>query len=266
MFRVLGYATLVGPDSTSPETGQEAEDNSPGLLQHGGFTSTISVTLATDDDTADYAVGGGSIWVDTATVVGVPEGWKIQPPAGTEHAAWNNTIAQILAGGIGVIMLDRYHTIGQAFSCVILSSARLCGFLSKEEVTQTMGHGRQRTVRSFYRGQYAYFPANMSEPIRRSALFAYPFLVRLYNSRSPWQVPHAMSIRYFGLRIEKLTHLSYLFLRCGSREEFSGAIHCLRYLPYVRRTCCRERFTVVFSHALFIAPAAYFAVFQHIAL
>lgn len=109
ILRVLDCATAIGPDSaaepaTAPEICKEAKDNSPGALQHGGSTSTVFVTLATDDDTADYTVGGGSIWVDTATVVGAPEGWKIQPPAGTEHAAWNDTIAQILAGGVVAVL------------------------------------------------------------------------------------------------------------------------------------------------------------------
>lgn len=78
----------------------EIKDDSTGPLRLGGSTSTVCVSLATDDDTADYTVGAGSLWVDGATIVGVPESWKIQPPAGTstEYAAWNDAIAHILAG------------------------------------------------------------------------------------------------------------------------------------------------------------------------
>lgn len=85
---------------SAEETSQEVKDDSPGPLRHGGSTSTVCVSLATDDDTANYTVGAGSLWVDGATVVGVPEIWKIQPPAGTstEYAAWNDAIAHILAG------------------------------------------------------------------------------------------------------------------------------------------------------------------------
>lgn len=74
------------------------QDVSLGPLEFGGSTSTMRVTLLTNDDTADYAVGAGSLWADGAEVTGVPEGWKIVPPPETERSAWNESIAQALAG------------------------------------------------------------------------------------------------------------------------------------------------------------------------
>lgn len=79
----------------------EAKDASSGPLRYAGSTSTIRVTLATDDYTADYTVGGGSLWVEGAEITGIPEAWQLQVAAGTEHSAWNDTIAQMLAGGWG---------------------------------------------------------------------------------------------------------------------------------------------------------------------
>ncbi len=73
-------------------------DASPGPLEFGGSTSTMRVTLFANDDTADYTVGAGSLWTDGAEVTGVPEGWKVVPPPETERSAWNESIAQTLAG------------------------------------------------------------------------------------------------------------------------------------------------------------------------
>lgn len=73
-------------------------DTSLGPLEFGGSTSTVCVTLLTDDGTSDYTVGGGSLWTDGAEISGVPEGWKVQPPPETERSGWNDAIAQILAG------------------------------------------------------------------------------------------------------------------------------------------------------------------------
>lgn len=78
-------------------------DASLGLLEFGGSTSTVCVTLLTDDGTSDYTVGGGSLWTDGAEIAGVPEGWKIQPPPETEYSGWNDAIAQILAGILNVM-------------------------------------------------------------------------------------------------------------------------------------------------------------------
>lgn len=98
-------------------------DASLGPLEFGGSTSTVCVTLLTDDGTSDYTVGGGSLWTDGAEVAGVPEGWKIQPPPETEHSGWNDAIAQILAGisnvishaaAVLVISSDDCHCFGSA--------------------------------------------------------------------------------------------------------------------------------------------------------
>lgn len=85
-------------ESVVEKEGIDAEDTSPGPLEYGGSTSTLRVTLATDDDTADYTLGAGSLWTDGAEVDGVPEGWKVRPPPETERSSWNDAIAQILAG------------------------------------------------------------------------------------------------------------------------------------------------------------------------
>lgn len=77
------------------------QDASPGPLEFGGSTSTMQVALFTNDDTADYTVGAGSLWADGAEITGVPEGWKVVPPPETERSAWNESIAQTLAGGSG---------------------------------------------------------------------------------------------------------------------------------------------------------------------
>ncbi|CAM9230645.1 unnamed protein product [Discosporangium mesarthrocarpum] len=74
-----------------------ATDESPGLLQFGGSTSTIHVTLQTDDDTADYTVGGGLLWTDGARVTCLPEEWKMTPSPETDHAVWHQSIADKLA-------------------------------------------------------------------------------------------------------------------------------------------------------------------------
>ena len=60
----------------------------------------MRVTLGTDDDTADYTMGGGSLWTDGAEVSGVPEAWKVRPPPETDRSSWNDAIAQLLAGRI----------------------------------------------------------------------------------------------------------------------------------------------------------------------
>lgn len=74
------------------------EDASAGPLEFGGSTSTVRVTLLTNDETADYTVGAGSLWTDGAEVTGVPDGWKVVPPPETERSAWNEVIATILSG------------------------------------------------------------------------------------------------------------------------------------------------------------------------
>lgn len=85
-------------ESVVEKEGIDAEDTSPGPLEYGGSTSTMRVTLATNDDTADYTLGAGSLWTDGAEVDGLPEGWKVRPPPETERSSWNNAITQILAG------------------------------------------------------------------------------------------------------------------------------------------------------------------------
>ncbi|CAM9278013.1 unnamed protein product [Scytosiphon promiscuus] len=111
------YVPQAQPDTEHPEEGGETQDNgelgvasaevgspatspdlSPGPLEFGGSTSTVRVTLLTNDETADYTVGAGSLWADGAEVTGVPEGWKVVPPPETERSAWNETIANILSG------------------------------------------------------------------------------------------------------------------------------------------------------------------------
>lgn len=112
----LADPTLLPVDETSQEAGtgelpttttesvvqkegdDDAEDTSAGPLEYGGSTSTMRVTLATDDDTADYTLGAGSLWTDGAEIDGVPEGWKVRPPHETERSSWNDAIAQILSG------------------------------------------------------------------------------------------------------------------------------------------------------------------------
>eukprot|EP00752_Nemacystus_decipiens_P018595 g16673.t1 len=84
-------------DLPATDAAVAAQDVSPGPLEFGGSTSTVRVTLLTNDDTADYTVGAGSLWADGAEVTGLPEGWKIVPPPETERSAWNDSIAQILA-------------------------------------------------------------------------------------------------------------------------------------------------------------------------
>lgn len=86
-------------DVPAAEAAVTVQDVSLGPLEFGGSTSTMRVTLLTNDDTADYTVGAGSLWADGAEVTGVPEEWKIVPPPETERSAWNESIAQILAGG-----------------------------------------------------------------------------------------------------------------------------------------------------------------------
>lgn len=85
-------------DVPATEAAAAVKDVSLGPLEFGGSTSTMRVTLLTNDDTADYTVGAGSLWADGAEVTGVPEEWKIVPPPETERSAWNESIAQILAG------------------------------------------------------------------------------------------------------------------------------------------------------------------------
>lgn len=87
-------------DDGAATTTATVQDVSPGPLEFGGATSTVRVTLLTNDDTADYTLGAGSLWTDGAEIVGVPEGWKVVPPPETEHSAWNEAIAQTLAGVI----------------------------------------------------------------------------------------------------------------------------------------------------------------------
>lgn len=90
----------VDDDDDVPATGAAVavQDVSLGPLEFGGSTSTMQVMLFTNDDAADYMVGAGSLWVDGAEVTGVPEGWKVVPPPETQRSAWNESIAQILAG------------------------------------------------------------------------------------------------------------------------------------------------------------------------
>lgn len=90
----------MGEEEGAEKTEQGIEDFSLGPLEFGGSTSTIRVTMMTDDDTADFTVGAGSLWADGAEVFGVPEAWKVQPPPETKHASWNFAIAQLLAGKI----------------------------------------------------------------------------------------------------------------------------------------------------------------------
>ncbi|CAN0225260.1 unnamed protein product [Ectocarpus sp. 6 AP-2014] len=91
---------VVAEESKEPGLTEDAaiHDASSGLLEFGGSTSTIRVTLLANDDTADYTVGAGSLWMDGAEVTGVPEGWKVVPPPETERPAWNDAIAQALSG------------------------------------------------------------------------------------------------------------------------------------------------------------------------
>ncbi|CAM9510510.1 unnamed protein product, partial [Ectocarpus sp. 12 AP-2014] len=91
---------VVAEDSKEPGLTDDAaiHDASSGLLEFGGSTSTIRVTLLANDDTADYTVGAGSLWMDGAEVTGVPEGWKMVPPPETERPAWNDAIAKALLG------------------------------------------------------------------------------------------------------------------------------------------------------------------------
>ncbi|CAM9120966.1 unnamed protein product [Ectocarpus sp. 4 AP-2014] len=91
---------VVTEDSKEPGLTDDAaiHDASSGLLEFGGSTSTIRVTLLANDETADHTVGAGSLWMDGAEVIGVPEGWKMVPPPETERPAWNDAIAQALSG------------------------------------------------------------------------------------------------------------------------------------------------------------------------
>lgn len=96
-----GNADDTKVDGIAEEDGlvsKTVEDTSPGPLEFGGSTSTLRVALTTDDDTADYTVGAGSLWTDGADITGVPEGWTVQPPPGTERSGWNDAIAHTLAG------------------------------------------------------------------------------------------------------------------------------------------------------------------------
>lgn len=101
----IGELTPTTESAVRKEGDDDAEDTSAGPLEYGGSTSTIRVTLATDDDTADYTLGAGSLWTDGAEVGGVPEGWKVRPLPETERSSWNDAIAQILAG---INMYDSY--------------------------------------------------------------------------------------------------------------------------------------------------------------
>ncbi|CAB1111613.1 unnamed protein product [Ectocarpus sp. CCAP 1310/34] len=91
---------VVAEESKEPGLIDDAaiHDASSGLLEFGGSTSTIRVTLLANDDTADYTVGAGSLWIDGAEVTGVPESWKMLPPRDTEHPTWNDAIAKALSG------------------------------------------------------------------------------------------------------------------------------------------------------------------------
>lgn len=94
-------AEAVGNDDDVPATATASaavQDVSVGPLEFGGSTSTMKVTLLTNDETADYTVGAGSLWADGAEVTGVPEEWKVVPPPETQRSAWNESIAQVLAG------------------------------------------------------------------------------------------------------------------------------------------------------------------------
>ncbi|CAM9213823.1 unnamed protein product, partial [Choristocarpus tenellus] len=84
-------------EDQAEETEQEV-DESPGLLQVQGSTSTMQVTLLTDDDTADYTVGGTLVWTESARVTGLPEAWKFSPNPETERSEWQEKIAEKLAG------------------------------------------------------------------------------------------------------------------------------------------------------------------------
>lgn len=75
-----------------------SKDSSSGPLRYGGSTSTIHMTLSTDDDTADYVVGGGFMWVEEAMIAGVPHAWKLEPPPETTPSSWDTMIADMLAG------------------------------------------------------------------------------------------------------------------------------------------------------------------------
>lgn len=87
-----------GDEGAATDAAVVVQDVSPGPLEFGGSTSTMRVTLLTNDDTADYTLGAGSLWTDGAEITGVPEGWKVVPPPETERSAWNDAIAQTLAG------------------------------------------------------------------------------------------------------------------------------------------------------------------------
>lgn len=89
-----------GDDLTEKEKSRIIEDTSAGPLEFAGSTSTVRVTLMSDDDTADCTVGAGSLWMDGAKITGVPESWKIEPPPETAPSSWNSTIAEILAGEV----------------------------------------------------------------------------------------------------------------------------------------------------------------------
>lgn len=98
---LLDPETEAGGDGlVAKEQPRVVEDTSAGPLEFAGSTSTMQVTLMSDDDTADYTVGAGSLWMDGAKITGVPESWKIQPPPGTDPSSWNSTIAEILAGEV----------------------------------------------------------------------------------------------------------------------------------------------------------------------
>ena len=88
-------------DIVTKEREQTVEDTSHGLLEFAGSTSTLRVTLNTDDGTADYTLGAGSLWMDGAEIEDIPESWKIQPPPETERSLWENVLAEKLAGEIG---------------------------------------------------------------------------------------------------------------------------------------------------------------------
>lgn len=84
---------------TTTTTAVVVQDASQGPLEFGGSTSTMRVTLLTNDDTADYTLGAGSLWTDGAEITGVPEGWKVVPPPETERSAWHDAIARALLAG-----------------------------------------------------------------------------------------------------------------------------------------------------------------------
>lgn len=89
-----------GDGLTATEKSPIVEDTSAGPLEFAGSTSTMRVTFMSDDDTADFTVGAGSLWMDGAKITGVPESWKIEPPPGTAPSSWNSTIVEILAGEV----------------------------------------------------------------------------------------------------------------------------------------------------------------------